>query len=185
LAEFAGLVLAAKGESWQMTTQWDQLKAAFSHDHKVMIRGYRDLLEALNRSDFAEAARLSRWLNRMGGPHIEFEECYLYPAVQRSRGEAYVARLYDEHHIVWCAIDALRALSGDDVPSLGQVMQWKQSLRAGLDHAATCGSLLSHLQAMPEDQQEAVMEAIARLRDRGRSWSEFDEARKSGEWMCE
>ena len=159
-----------------MTSSWDQLRQTFIDDHQVMIRGYRDMLHALEQRDLAAAARLSAKVDAIAGPHIEFEEQYLYPAVKELRGDAYVSRLYDEHNEVLSVIAALQTLAEDVVPSDDEISGWKESLKAGLDHAAACGSLLSHLQALPDQQQRDYLDAIGRLRRQGRRWSEMHEA---------
>ena len=156
-----------------MTNIQDQLSQAFTDDHKVMMRGFRDLLQALDQRDYAAAARLATKLDLVAGPHIEFEERYLYPAVKESRGEEYVSRLYEEHYQLLSVIVSLQTLTEDAAASDDRIASWKKSLELGLDHAATCGTLLSHLQAGAEQRQRNYLEAIGRLRKQGRRWSEI------------
>lgn len=158
-----------------MTAIWDQLKKSFTDDHQAMIRGYRSLLGALNDGDFAAASRLSVQLDRSAGPHIEFEEQYLYPAVKASRGTAYVSKLYQEHRQVLAAITELRKLTAESIPSDEELAAWKQSLESGLEHAASCGTLLSHLEVLSEEQQRSYLDTIHRLRDEGHLWSELEQ----------
>lgn len=157
----------------RMTSTWNQLQTAFVDDHVAMTRGYRDLLEAVQAGDFGSASRIASTLDEIAGPHIEFEEQCLYPEVKESRGETYTTRLYDEHAEVLGAIVELQSLPEDARPTDERVAQWKEQLQHGLDHAAACGSLLSHLGAQSVEQQQARFDELIRFRRQGHRWSEL------------
>ena len=156
-----------------MTSTWDQLQAAFVDDHRAMTRGYRDLLEAVQSGDFVAATRIASTLDQRAGPHIEFEEQCLYPEVEESRGEMYTSRLYDEHAEVLSAIVELQSIPDDATPSKERTAHWAKQIQHGLDHAAACGSLLSHLQAQSAEQQQQFLEDLMRFRQQGHRWSEL------------
>ncbi|TWU55884.1 hemerythrin domain-containing protein [Rubripirellula reticaptiva] len=156
-----------------MNTAWNELQTAFVNDHIAMTHGYRDLLEAVQSGDFESASRLASDLDKVAGPHIEFEETCLYPEVEESRGETYTARLYDEHAEILRAVVELQSLSDDAKPTKRRVKQWQEQLQHGLDHAAACGSLLSHLGTQSADQQQSLLNTLLLLRQQGRRWSEL------------
>ena len=152
---------------------WNELKRAFVHDHRVLTRGFRDLIAQLDAADYFVVAKLADQLDQLAGPHIEFEERYLYPAGGRIRGQDYAENLYDEHAEVIAAITELQELTDASEPSEQQLADWRSSLQHGLEHAAACGSLLSHLQVMPSEQQKEYLDAMQELRVQARRWSEF------------
>lgn len=160
-----------------MASTWDQLQTAFVDDHRAMTRGYRDLIEAIRSGDYLSASSLAVKLDRVAGPHIEFEEHCLYPTVSDSRGAEYTDRLYDEHAEVLSAIVDLQTISeASPPPTKERVAQWERKLQHGLDHAAACGSLLSHLGALSEAQQRTFLNHLLQLRRDGRRWSELHRA---------
>ena len=53
-----------------------------------------------------------------------------------------------------------------------QVVHFGQSDH-GLDHAAACGTLLSHLQTQSEEKQKEFLTALEDLRENGQRWSEL------------
>ncbi len=157
-----------------MASTWEQLEAAFVADHRVMTRGYVELLRAIKNRDFGSATQIAAELDRLAGPHIEFEQEYLYPEVQKIRGQSYASRLYDEHAEVLSAIVELKGLSPDSDPDDGQLSSWTEKIQHGLDHAAACGSLLSHLEAQSAPQQQQLLQSLRELREQGHRWSDLE-----------
>ncbi|MEM9587516.1 MAG: hemerythrin domain-containing protein [Planctomycetota bacterium] len=152
---------------------WDQLKHRFVDDHRLMTRAYRDLIKSLDEEDFERVAQLADELDRHAGPHIEFEESHLYPRVRESRGDRYADTMYQQHGEI---LETIRELCDADFsvkPTANQVHRWQIGLQEGIDHAVTCGTLLSHLQALDPSVQEELLEESKRLRRRGRRWSEL------------
>ncbi len=156
-----------------MTSIWEQLETAFVDDHRTMTRGYVELLAAIQSRDFASASQIAARLDELAGPHIEFEEQCLYPEVKKIRGDSYTSRLYEEHDEVLRALVELQALSPESTPQDDRVTLWAEQIQHGLDHAAACGSLLSHLQAQSTQQQQQYLESLDRLRKQGHRWSDL------------
>ncbi len=152
-----------------MSTE-NRLKRAFVEDHRKLTRGYRDIRKALQADAVETAKQLADDLDRMAGPHIEFEERYLYPVVEEHRGESYAANLYSEHSMI---LQAIRGLKEAQTASEEQKSQWLRGMDEGLRHAATCGTLLSYLVTLPEQEQDRLLAHLERLRNRGCRWSEL------------
>ncbi|TWU50564.1 hypothetical protein Poly51_38560 [Rubripirellula tenax] len=157
-----------------MTHAWKQLQRAFVEDHRTLTQGYLRLLRLLDEGEFAKAAVEARRLDELAGPHIAFEEAFLYPKVGESRGEDYTGKLYAEHAQILDALIELRGLDADSDLSNEAAQSLKQRLQHGLDHAATCGTLLSHLKALPPDQQDQALHQLLDFRMRGTAWSQLD-----------
>jgi hypothetical protein len=156
-----------------MTSIWEQLQTANVDDHRTMTQGYVELLEAIQSRDLASASRIAAELDELAGPHIEFEEQCLYPEVKKIRGDSYTSRLYDEHDEVLSALVEFKSLSPESTPDSGRVTRWAEQIQHGLDHAAACGSLLSHLQALSTPLQQQHLESLERLRKQGHRWSDL------------
>lgn len=162
-----------------MNSIWNELRDAFVDDHRKMTQGYERLLTAIDAGDFASASNMAVRLDELAGPHIEFEERFLYPTVKSIRGEAYVSNLYDEHAKIVRAISEIASLQPGASPTAQQAARWTTQLKHGLDHAASCGSLLSHLQVQSVEKQREYLQAIQRLRKGGTRWSELSDATKT------
>lgn len=155
-----------------MTTINDlkNLNSAFVEDHRTLIRGYRDAKEAVEKHDLATARTIAERLDQEAGAHIEFEERCLYPIVAAARGNEYASKLYHEHKGTLQTLVELQAASSmDDAARL----RWLGGLQEGLEHAATCGTLLSHLETLPVERQKELLERLRSLRTEKRRWSEL------------
>lgn len=149
------------------------LKDAFVEDHRTLTRGLSRLVELVEEGDYPEASRVARALDSSAGPHIEFEEHSFYPEVRKSRGSEYVANLYDEHR---SGLEAVRTLSRLEpgVTPAPEAREWLLfHLRRALDHAVSCGTLLSHVTSLADDEQERLLSELERFRSLGHKWTEL------------
>ena len=111
-----------------MTTTWERLQNAFVEDHRSMTRGYRELIELLDQGDFVAASHAASRLDTIAGPHIEFEEKYLYPHVAKSRGNTYMSRLFDEHDDVATTLVEILSTAKHQPPDQQSVARWLTTL---------------------------------------------------------
>ena len=159
-----------------MTDPWQELHQIFLNDHREMTRGFRQLLLAIRDGKDREAARLADHLDILSGPHIAFEERHLYPRVRQQRGKEYADRLYHEHREMLDSLRTLQALAADS-PSARLSDSDRQAvagqLETGLQHAATCGTLLSHLQSLPGNEQLELLDTMRAIRQRPCRWTEL------------
>lgn len=147
-----------------------RLAAAFLEDHKVLTRGLATTLSAVRQGDLATAARAAEALDQQAGPHIEFEERYFYPEVEKSRGAEYVSGLHREHDAGRNALRTLIAIRGGRLDPDDRALVISQ-LHEALDHAVSCGTLLSHLTTLDADQQDVLLGHLLRLRQEGPRWT--------------
>lgn len=150
-----------------------QLEEAFVQDHRAMRRGLSAIIVDLERDDLETALREADELDRTAGGHIRFEEEVLCGEVARLRGHEYASGLYREHETVRHGIASLLAhASGKHLDQ-----QLKQrilgDLRVGLNHAVSCGTLISHLTALDPDRQRVMLDRLRELRKSGVRWSEL------------
>ncbi len=149
------------------------LGEAFVEDHRHLIRGFADLKKALEGGDPAEARRIADPLDRAAGPHIRFEEEVLYPRVAEARGQSFADHLYGEHAV---GRDVIRRVL--DLPS-GSLQEpaLRDRVVAGaqtaLDHALSCGTLLSHLTTLDTGQQAELLAVLESMRRQATRWTEL------------
>lgn len=149
------------------------LREAFIEDHQKMTKGLSELIRLVEAGRMDVAASKARELDRIVGAHIEFEETRFYPQVQKSRGAAYVANLYDEHQ---SGVEALRALEAIEDPEVVDDTERERilgHLRRALEHAFSCGTLLSHLTSLSENDQQSLLADLEGFRDKGHLWTEL------------
>lgn len=166
--------LSRGGRSHQGTAMNDtmhELENAFIEDHQKLSRGYWNIIDAIQAGNFDKARTLAEELDRVAGPHIEFEEKYLYPEVRQSRGDDYTDNLYSEHSDTIETLIELQSV--DNAPSATQTQRWLAGMQRGLDHAASCGTLLSHLDVLDPTRQKSLLEKLIELRQSGKRWSQL------------
>lgn len=161
----------------------DELRDAFIEDHQKMTKGLTELIRLVEAGEMDEASQRARQLDAVIGPHIEFEERRFYPQVRKSRGEEYVRNLYHEHQE---GVEALSALiTAEDPAAIDEAGRKRilDHLRTALDHAFSCGTLLSHVTALPDREQGDLLKDLKRYRSAGRLWTELDDTlgREEGE----
>lgn len=164
-----------------MTNTWNRLQRAFVDDHRTLTREYKVILECLAKREFQAASRAADDLDQSAGPHIEFEERFLYPQVERVRGSNYTSRLYLEHDSVVAVLRELADISPDQELSELDIQRWKSGLQHGVDHASACGSMLSQLKTLPESEQLRLLDGLTRLHEKKSRWSELSHPKQSGQ----
>ena len=154
--------------------QKPQVVEEFLDDHRQMTRLLARLDEALERHQLHGAQQLAGELNCIAGPHIDFEEHVLYPLVGLSRDPQFVEQLYREHQSVREAIEQLLYLDADCLTDV-VIAELRSKLAVGLDHAKSCGTLVSHLAALPRNEQKQALAKLQTTRRTGRLWTELPE----------
>ena len=158
--------------------QQTPLEQAFLEDHHKMMRGLDAVHHALEDGNVPQAVAQARELDRVAGPHIQFEEEVLYPQVGEARGEKYHAVLIGEHDEARRGVEALLQLGdvlGDNAgepgkPGQEEVGEIRDAIRTGLEHGAHCGTLLSHLTTLDPALQQTALNRLLELRRTGSPW---------------
>ena len=149
------------------------LEKEFVADHRNTSRGLKSLKDALEAEDDAAVLEAAQRLDRVAGPHIAFEEQWLYPLVEKSRGEEFRHHMTGEHDEVVETLSEILACDGLSCVSSARKSEWQRDLQTGLDHVVTCGTLLSHLTALDEAERTEMLRRLQDLRDEGVLWTEL------------
>ncbi len=147
------------------------LKEAFLDDHREMTRGFVKLHERLEGGDWSAAKGLAAEINRVAGPHIEFEESLYYPRLAPVVGATAIRHMYREHSV---GLDVIRDILAADqsVPDQTLLREFADRCRRMLEHAHSCGVLVSHLTGLPEDEERELLKRLLKMRYDGRLWTE-------------
>jgi hypothetical protein len=150
----------------------DSLDAAFQADHRDMTRGFARLRKVLETGEWTDVLGEARALDRRVGAHMEFEETAYYPALIPSLGEETVATLYDEHDAGRAILEEILA-AGDAPPVEPDRRRLMEGIDGMLGHAATCGTLVSHLARLSDSDRRDLLGTLIELRAAGHRWTEL------------
>ena len=147
------------------------LIAEFLKDHQQFSRLMFEIAKLLDDEQIDQARVRAKELNEVAGPHIAYEESELYTRLGEL-GVKSVTRqqLAEEHREV---LDALKMLLDDPAPNGKMVESIKQGFRSGLTHAEHCGSLMSLMAGLNEQQRSESLKKLIHLREHGRNWTEL------------
>lgn len=155
-----------------MSAGRSRLGRAFLNDHRALTRALARLAAAVEEGRWVEAKQLAEQVDREGGAHIEFEETVLYPAVARRHGKVFVKRLHDEHR---AGLDVVQTLltSQPDEWTTARRSELTRQAQTAWRHAESCGTLLSQLTVLGDDERESALAQLETIRKRARSWIEW------------
>ena len=149
-----------------------RLRDAFLEEHRRFTRGLRATLAALRAGDDARAIEVAAELDAKIGAHIEFEEMYFYPELRSAYDSEFVDQLYSEHEEGRCAVSSLVACAPGGRLSPAERERIVAQLETALQHALSCGSLVSHLGKLEARKQAQLLERLQETRSKGSRWSE-------------
>lgn len=151
----------------------DALRQAFIEDHRILIQGLSDIRQSLAGDDLAAAVAAAGRLDRDVGPHIEFEERAFYPELRELLGSDFVHQLYREHTTGQKAIAEILGLGSAHELAPDRRDALVAQLDATLEHALSCGTLLSHIETLEASRRDQLMEQLQESRERSRKWTEL------------
>lgn len=159
-------------------TELSDLVQTFLEEHRTLMQGLSAILEKVESEDFDSARKQADELDQVVGPHIRFEEEVLYPEVGRVRGRQMEQQLLAEHSVIQRTIERLLEvdLSQADAPVLREELG--AALRAAVRHAESCGTLISHLMALPPAEQDEALARLVQFHESGKRWTEMSDARR-------
>ena len=143
----------------------------FLRDHQRFISLLRDVVVFVERGEIATARSLADELDRLAGPHIEFEEKILYPTTIAAHGVLLERKLLAEHGNFRAGLKQLLSASDARLSRPEFQQRVAAALRGGLKHAESCGLLVSHLDQLTELEQQQALTKLNGLKREGRRWT--------------
>ena len=146
------------------------LQQEFLDDHRVLISGLREIIEAMDRGDMPAAVRRAADLDHEAGAHMAFEEEVFYPRLARVYGEEMVQRMIAEHEAGHRAVKTIldHADTELDSESKAAVMA---DLEIALKHVLSCGTMLSELDSGISDLDGEALARLRELREQADRWT--------------
>lgn len=167
----------------KMKTEKTPLEEAFLEDHRHLTHGLARIREALRTADDTEAARTADEVDRVVGPHMRFEEEVFYPKLVEKLGGDFVDQLYGEHEIGQSAVKALVGLKPEERLTEGRRKELLDEVGTALQHARSCGTLLSHIADLDESEHRAMLQKLKKLRGSGIRWTDVATERSRAQAM--
>lgn len=150
-----------------------KLVEQFAKDHRQLTRKLADLLAIVRRGELQTAAEMADRLDREAGAHIQFEEDVLYPQVGKVHGRAFQEKLLSEHEVARRGLLHLRHATPEQLQDPQLRAEVVRALSTAAIHAESCGTLISHLESLPEDAQQAAQARLEQFRREGRRWTDL------------
>jgi iron-sulfur cluster repair protein YtfE (RIC family) len=149
----------------------------FHADHQKVVSTLTNLRDAISKRDIAAVRALLEATDKHVGPHFKFEELYLYPALRRFVGEAYVQRLVNEHDGIFRSVRRLRQLAGETSWSEADYESAMTNLDLIYEHPIGCDGLSLWIERMSGQEQSELLGEMLEVRHLGTTLSEYERER--------
>lgn len=147
----------------------------FQREHREVRDTLLDLSDAIERGDVTRARELVHEANEMTGPHFQYEEDALYPALVQFFGEQKVKELVGEHDDVIAAARTLADLTRQDELSEADRQEALRQLPTMLVHVSDCDGLTVYLERADRDVFETIAASMETAHDQGLTLTEYDD----------
>lgn len=158
-----------------MSTIEDDVISTFQEEHRQTRDKLLELSDAIEENDLDSASELVAAVNAAAGPHFQYEEDALYPALIQFFGEEKVKELVAEHDE---AIDAARTLSeltSQDELTEAEKQEAFRALPDIMIHVSDCDGLTVYLEKADEEVFEQIHESMVDAHEQGLTLTEYDE----------
>ncbi len=138
----------------------------FREDHRKVRDGLLEMIDSLKTRDVIRAREILARLNTLVGPHFQYEEETLYPALKVFLGE-YVDQLIDEHDGVIETAKVCAELLEKDSLTDEEATQAAKAARDLLVHVSNCDGLAILSERLSPEKLEELGEKLAEVRSAG------------------
>ncbi|MFA0750858.1 MAG: hypothetical protein SLRJCFUN_001261 [Candidatus Fervidibacter sp.] len=142
--------------------------AEFRNDHRFVLRTLVDLRKAVDADDLATVRQLLEALDKAAGPHMEFEERFLYPSLVPLLGEERVKALISDHQGAAESLLRAKEIARKDTLTEEDRAFLHEFIREFLQHAADCEGTSLLAEALPSERLQEFGEQIVALRTTGK-----------------
>lgn len=148
----------------------------FQEEHRVVRDTLLDLSDAIQDGDVDRARELVQQANEHAGPHFQYEEDALYPALIPFFGEEKVRELVGEHDDGIAAARALADLVAQDSLSEEDKQEALRQLPELLVHVSDCDGLTVYLETVEDEAVfESIRQSMEAAQEQGLTLLEYDE----------
>jgi len=165
-----------------MSTQTLQSELArftegFRDEHRAARDAFLGIGQALRNRDAARIGELMNQANAGIGPHMQYEEEEMYPALAELFGDDYVERMLEDHDRAFGVAGRLMELAGHDPITDEDIEEGNRLIQNLLPHVTDCDGLVLAIEVLPEQRQRRLFEARDRALAQGLTMMEWGERR--------
>lgn len=153
----------------------DRVIETFQTEHREVRDTLLGLSDAIEKEDLDRARELVEEANRHAGPHFQYEEDALYPALIQFFGEAKVKELIEEHDEAIEAARTLAELTQQDTLSEADKQEALRQLPTMLVHVSDCDGLTVYLEKVDDEVFEDIERSIEAAHDQELTLTEYAE----------
>ncbi|MBI4295387.1 MAG: hemerythrin domain-containing protein [Chloroflexi bacterium] len=155
-----------------------QLKADHTQVRDILL----DIIEAAHRQDATKALELLLRLDKLGGPHFQWEEESFYPALEKFFGPQYKEYLLGVHDRIIKAARKLGAILGKGEITAEEAEKVVELVRSEiLPHPIECEGLTLFSEKLSSEELDAMAKHFASVRKTGLAlleWADTVRTRK-------
>lgn len=159
-----------------MSSVEDRVIETFQEEHRETRDTLLELSDAIENGDLDRAEELVQSVNEAAGPHFQYEEDALYPALIPFFGEEKVKELVAEHDEAIEAARTLADLTSQDSLTEAEKQEALQALPDIMVHVSDCDGLTVYLERADEEVFESIAESMDEAHERGLTLTEYDES---------
>jgi len=158
-----------------MTETRQNVIETFSDEHYQTRDNLLELSEAIRDDDLDRAEELVHEVNADAGPHFQYEEDSLYPALIPFFGEEKVKELVAEHDEAIEAARKLAELTGRDSLTEEEKQEALRAIPDIMVHVSDCEGLIVYLEKADDEVFEEIDESIKEAHEQGLTLTEYDD----------
>lgn len=147
----------------------------FEEEHREVRDTLLALSDAIEDEDLERARELVKEADEHAGPHFQYEEDALYPALIQFFGEEKVKELVEEHDEAIEAARTLGELTQQDSLTEEEKQEALRELPTMLVHVSDCDGLTVYLEKADEEVFEDIEQSIEKAHEQDLSLTEYAE----------
>ncbi len=149
----------------------------FRNEHREARDILLGMTQAFRDKDASRFGELMNQMNADLGAHMRYEEETMYPALVGFFGPGYIKKMLEDHDRMLGVAGRLMELAGHDPMTDEDAAEVERLLQGQLPHVSDCDGLAIIIEALPEDQQRAIVESRDRCIADGLTVMEWAERR--------
>ncbi|WP_277543590.1 hemerythrin domain-containing protein [Haloarcula laminariae] len=157
-----------------MTATRERVIETFQEEHRQTRDKCLELSDAIEAGDLDRAEGLVREIDAAAGPHFQYEEDALYPALIPFFGEEKVKELVAEHDEAIEAAETLAELTGQDSLSEAEKQEALRALPNIMVHVSDCDGLTVYLEKADDAVFEDIAQSMDEASEQGLTLTEYD-----------
>ncbi|WP_135365676.1 hemerythrin domain-containing protein [Halosimplex halophilum] len=158
-----------------MSSVEDRVIETFQEEHRQTRDKCLELSDAIEAGDLDRAERLVAEIDRAAGPHFQYEEDALYPALIPFFGEEKVKELVAEHDEAIEAAETLAELTSQDELTEEEKQEALRALPNIMVHVSDCDGLTVYLEKADREVFEDIEQSMEEANEQGLTLTEYDE----------